>query len=60
MQEAQYLRSLFPLASVLLLNSWFVTNINAHPMQLINFWATPPSMSLMKTRKGMIINYRRE
>jgi len=52
MQEAQYFRGLFSLTLMLLLDSWFATNINAHPMQLINPWInSSPSSKLMKTRK---------
>lgn len=65
MQEAQYLRGLFPLVFMLLLDSWFATNINADPMPFINFWIklSPTSLKGMKTRKtisGKIINYRRK
>ncbi|XP_071635967.1 zinc metalloproteinase nas-4-like [Temnothorax longispinosus] len=62
MQEARYLCGSFPLA-FLLLGSWFVTNINTYPTQLINSWTRSPpiSLKLMKTREttsGTTISYK--
>ncbi|XP_028045516.1 high choriolytic enzyme 1 [Monomorium pharaonis] len=61
MQGARCFRRLLILALALLLDNWFVTNINAHP-QLINHWIRPPltSPKSMKTENitpGMI-SYR--
>ncbi|XP_018367782.1 PREDICTED: zinc metalloproteinase nas-4 isoform X1 [Trachymyrmex cornetzi] len=62
--KAQCLRGLFSLTLVLLLRSWFVTNINAYPVQLINPWIIRPLQMLprmMKTRKSThspFISYR--
>ncbi|XP_018346357.1 PREDICTED: zinc metalloproteinase nas-7-like [Trachymyrmex septentrionalis] len=53
--KAQCLRGLFSLALVLLLGNWFVTNINAYPVQFINPWIIRPLQMLpkiVKTRKS--------
>ncbi|KAG5329190.1 TLL2 protein, partial [Acromyrmex charruanus] len=46
--KAQCLRGLFSLTLVLLLHSWFVTNVNAYPVQLINPWIIGPLQILRK------------
>ncbi|XP_018310092.1 zinc metalloproteinase nas-4-like [Mycetomoellerius zeteki] len=62
--KAQCLRGLFSLTLVLLLRRWFVTSVNAYPVQLFNPWIIRPLQILpkmMKARKSAsspIISYR--
>lgn len=60
MQEARYLRGLFPLAFMLLLGNWLATNINATPFIDFGTKSSPISLKGMKTRKTIygITNYK--
>lgn len=57
MRETRYFRDLFSLVLfILLLGSWFATNINAYPKSFIGCWLKSPRISLKESKTRKIIS----